>query len=138
MSFFGDLSSKEQNGLRLILRLAETYYSKKPISLNDISKEEGISLKYLEQLMISVRQAGWIKSQLGREGGYLMTKNPAKISLREVMNLLNDNPSLVACLDGNYVCPRQKNCRSRVLWLQLKKTVDQSLDKITLTQAFKK
>ncbi|MEK7072744.1 MAG: Rrf2 family transcriptional regulator, partial [Patescibacteria group bacterium] len=80
MSFFGTISSKEHNSLRLIIQLAQSYDDQKPVSLSEISEEEGISIKYLEQLIMPFKKAKMIESKRGRAGGYVMVKNPKKIS----------------------------------------------------------
>lgn len=134
MSFFGTISSKEHNSLRLIIQLAQSYDDKKPVSLSEISEGEGISIKYLEQLIMPFKKAKMIKSQRGRSGGYIMVKDPKKISLKEIIWLINGNPSLAICLDRGYkkVCDYDHNCVSKDVWGKIQKSMEDSLSKMTL------
>lgn len=136
MSFFGTISSKEHNSLRLMIQLAQSYQNKQPVSLSAISQEEGISIKYLEQLIMPFKQAKIIKSQRGRAGGYLLVKDPKKISLKEIIYLINDNPSLAICLDKGYkqICDYDHNCLSKNIWGKIQKSMEDFLSKITLHQ----
>lgn len=136
MSFFGTISSKEHNSLRLIIQLAESYYDKKPVSLSEISAEEGISIKYLEQLIMPFKKANIIKSQRGRSGGYVMAVDPKKISLKEIIWLINDSPSLAICLDKNYdkSCDYDHNCISKNVWGKIQKSMEGFMSQITLYQ----
>jgi len=139
MSFFGTISSKEHNSLRLIIQLAQSYDSKQPLSLSEISQEEGISIKYLEQLIMPFKQAKIIKSQRGRSGGYIMVKNPKTISLKEIIWLINDSPSLAICLDKGYKqsCDYDHNCISKNVWGKIQKSMEGFLDKIYLSEIIK-
>ncbi|MDO8669074.1 MAG: Rrf2 family transcriptional regulator [Candidatus Buchananbacteria bacterium] len=136
MSFFGTISSKEHNSLRLIIQLSQSYENKKPVSLSEISQEEGISIKYLEQLIMPFKKAGMIKSQRGRAGGYIMVKDPKKISLKEIIWLINDNPSLAICLDRGYkkACDYDHNCVSKNVWGKIQTSMEDFLSQITLHQ----
>lgn len=140
MSFFGTISSKEHNGLRLVIVLAQSYYDQKQLSLSDISKQEGISVKYLEQLIAPFKKAGIMVSQRGRSGGYLMVKNPNEISLRDIMHLLNGSPKLASCLEDTYVdeCQFDHNCASKSVWGSVQKSMDESLSKILLSEIIDK
>ncbi|NCN07188.1 Rrf2 family transcriptional regulator [Candidatus Falkowbacteria bacterium] len=136
MSFFGTISSKKHNSLRLIIQLAQSYTDKKPVSLSEISSEEGISIKYLEQLIMPFKRADIIKSQRGRSGGYIMIKDPKKISLKEIIWLINDSPSLAICLDKDYdkSCNYDHNCISKNIWGKIQKSMEGFLDKIYLSE----
>lgn len=136
MSFFGTISSKEHNSLRLIIKLAQSYDDKKPVALSEISQEEGISVKYLEQLIMPFKKAKIIQSQRGRAGGYVMVKNPKNISLKEIIWLVNDNPSLAICLDKGYKnsCDYDHDCISKNVWSKIQKSMEEFLSKVTLHQ----
>lgn len=140
MSFFSTISARDHYGLRLIMRLAQNYHNKEPLSLSEVSKQENISLKYLEQLITPFRKAGLVKSQRGRSGGYLLSKNPNKISLKEVINLLNNDQKLIICLkdDYNCECPSDHDCSSKLIWHQVQKSMDESLKGVTLSDFLNK
>ena len=133
MSFFGKLTTRERYGLRLALNLAETFYTKEPISLAKISKQEEISMKYLEQLIVPFKKADWIDSIRGREGGYIMKKDPAKTTLKDLIWMIDEEPKLVHCLDpASAKCKRSPNCRARHAWAKVQKAIEESMDSIKL------
>ncbi len=136
MSFFGTISSKEHNSLRLIIKLTQSFYDKKPVALSEISLEEGISIKYLEQLIMPFKKAKIITSQRGRTGGYIMIRDPKNISLKEIIWLINDNPSLAICLDKNYKndCDYDHKCMSKNVWGKIQKSMEGFLDQIYLSE----
>ena len=136
MPFLNTISAKEHAGLRLVLALAANY-NQAPLSLQAIAKQESLSLKYLEQLIIPLRRSGLVKSSRGRQGGYALVKNPKQISLKNVLQILNDEPVLVSCLDKNSPCTLSKHCRSKLAWQKVEQAVGESLEKIKLAQLLK-
>ena len=139
MSFFGKLSSKEHYGLRLILRIAETYYTKSPVSIKDIGAVEGMSEKYLEQLVIPLKEAHWVESIRGRDGGYIMKKDPSKITLKDFIWLIDNRPFLIECLGNSNgrVCPLYNECMSRKAWGIIQKSMEDSMSKIKISDILK-
>lgn len=65
------------------------HYDKDFIKIVDISKRWSIPKKFLEQILITLKTAGYVKSKKGSEGGYKLTKTPSKISLAEIIRLLD-------------------------------------------------
>lgn len=138
MSFFGKLTTRERYGFRLALRLAKTYATKEAVSLSDISEKEEISTKYLEQLIVPFKKAKWVKSLRGREGGYLMIKDPKNLSLRDVMALLNDDLIIVQCLNPKSKhCNHRNNCLARPAWEKIQKALDEALYSIKIGELIK-
>lgn len=135
MSYFGKISAKEHYGLRLAIWLGTTFRTKKPITLAEISRHEKISVKFLEQLVRPFRQAGLVKSTRGRSGGYILTKNPKLVSLKDILDMLTDRSRVVECLaDGQTRCPLEKRCPSKVAWQKVQKELDKTLSKIKISQ----
>ncbi len=138
MSFFAQISAKHHYGLRLALHLAQSYYQGKPISLNKISSYEQISLKYLEQLVVPLKVNGFVKSLRGRSGGYIMVKNPNKVTLKDIIWLYNDKNYLVDCLAPANDCPLDEWCISKQVWAEVQKSIEKTLNNITLGSLIKK
>ena len=69
------ISTKGRYAVRLLLDLA-LYNTKDPIALKDIAKRQGISEKYLEQIIAILNKAGYVRSIRGAQGGYVLAKNP--------------------------------------------------------------
>lgn len=136
MSFFGEITSREHYGLRLALRLAETYKTKNPISLSEISKLENISMKYLEHLIVPIKKAKWVESTRGREGGYLMTKDPAKITLKNLIDITSDSPNIIYCLEknGKKKCSIECTCRSKKAWNRVQEAMFKAMENIKFSE----
>ena len=69
-----------------------------PVSLSDISTNQNIELSYLEQIFRKLRIAGIVKSIRGRNGGYVYAKNPANISIKEIMHAVDEVLDATKCL----------------------------------------
>lgn len=132
MSILGSISTKEHYGVRLILRIAETFYTNKPISISEISEKEHLSSKYLEHLVVPFRNANWIKSQRGRDGGYLMLKDPHEVSLKDIIVLLNEDVGFVECLkEGKRnMCSLEKKCKCKSVFGKLQKIIEAEMENI--------
>jgi Rrf2 family protein len=132
------ISSQEEYGLRCLLRLARAK-EEESLTIPEIAHAEGLSAPYVAKLLAVLRQAGLIGSQLGRTGGYHLTRKPSVIGLGEVLLALGeplyDDPGYCqrhagAVTDGN--CVHQGDCTLRALWQTLEQWMRKSLDKITL------
>lgn len=134
MAYFGQISAKEHYVLRMILQLAMSYEKDIPVSLKMINEKEQISLKYLEQLIRPFIRAGWIESRRGRGGGYMMIKDPRLISLRDLMNVIEERPYVVECMDRQEKqrCPLETHCLSKRAWQRVQHAIDDALQGITL------
>ncbi|MBU1992774.1 MAG: Rrf2 family transcriptional regulator [Patescibacteria group bacterium] len=137
MAFFAKISTKEHYGLQLALQLAQTYFTKKPVSLAEISKAENISLKYLEQLIIPFKKGKWIKSVRGREGGYLMIKDPKKISLQDMIKMMDSDMSVVSCLCKGSSCKLSSKCASQKAWRQVQAAIEKALEDVKFADLIK-
>lgn len=124
------ISTKGRYGIRLMLRLG-LQYGKNHISLKVISKEQGISEKYLEQIISPLSKAGLVISFRGAQGGYSLTKAPEEITVGEILRILEGSLSPVDCLD-KVACERTDSCASVFLWKRLKDAVDNIVDNTTL------
>ena len=102
-----------------------------PVSLSDISLNQNIEITYLEQIFRKLRIAGIVKSIRGRNGGYLYAKDPANISIKEVMHAVDEILDATKC-NGTSACHNGKKCSMHDLWHELNILVDDYLDKITI------
>ena len=133
MSFFAQVSTKERYALRMMLMLAKTYYSKEPIALSEISREEHISLKYLEQIMIPFKKQGWLESHRGPKGGYLMIKDPKEITLKDIIFTISEDKTIVPCLNaGTQECELYQKCCAKKAWKTIQEALENAMDTITL------
>jgi Rrf2 family protein len=83
-----ELSCKNEYALLALIELAVHYKSGEPLQIRQISAQQKIPDRYLEQLLATLRRCGLIRSQRGAKGGYVLARDPWKITLLEVMNCL--------------------------------------------------
>ena len=112
------------------LRVLET---RGPVSLSDISLNQSIELSYLEQIFRKLRIAGIVKSIRGRNGGYLYAKDPSIVSIKEIMNAVEEDMDATSC-NGLSTCKDGKKCNTQNLWQELNQVVDNYLSKITINK----
>lgn len=109
------LSTRGRYGTRLMLELTK-HYGQGPVSMSQISKNQNIPIKYLEQLVIPLKKAKLITSVRGPKGGHMLARPPEKISLWELLQLLESKFSFVDCLRNEDVCENVSNCPVRPVW----------------------
>ena len=111
------LSTKGRYGTRLMLNLAQHYDAKKQaIVLKNISEEEEISIRYLEQIIIPLKIHKLVKSVRGAGGGYSLARNPFEIKLIDIIEALEGPICLVDCVEDNDFCNRIPLCATHEIW----------------------
>ena len=104
------------------------------VSLGDVSKRQGISRKYLEQVIALMHKAGYVESQRGKGGGYRLTRKPEDYTLGEILRAAEGSLAPVACLDCSTVdiCSHLKDCPTVMIYRDLGKVTSEYLDSKTL------
>ena len=125
------LSTRSRYGTRLMLELAENY-PHGPLHLSTIALQQGISVKYLEQIIIPLKKAKYIQSVRGPKGGHILAKPPAEITVGEIVALLEDGASLTECSENPKICDRSPNCATRGLWRAAAQAMFDKLNSMTL------
>lgn len=125
------LSTRGRYGVRLMFDLA-VHYGKGPIFLKDIAERQGISEKYLWQLVNPLKTAGLVNSLRGARGGYILGREPGQISLREILQVLEGSLCLVDCVDNPSLCERAEGCISRDVWGEASRGLLRMLGETTL------
>ncbi len=125
------LSTRSRYGVRAVLELG-IEYGKGPVQIKTISERQGISNKYLEQLMALLKSAGLVKSIRGPKGGYFLAKEPSKVRLDEVFKVLEGPFAVVGCIEDADYCPRYSDCVTRSLWCQVQKAIEDTLQSNTV------
>jgi Rrf2 family transcriptional regulator, iron-sulfur cluster assembly transcription factor len=125
------LSTKSRYGTRLMVDMAQ-HYEDGPIRLTNIAKRQGISVKYLEQIIIPLKRAKYIQSVRGPKGGYVLAKPPEEITVAEIVALMEEGTTLVECSDRSESCQRSSTCLTRNLWKEAAQAMFDKLQAITL------
>ena len=102
----------------------------------DISRAEGISVAYLEQLLNRLRRDNLIRSIRGPNGGYLLSKDAGKITVADIVKTLEGNIYPVHCVTtgkgASLACKKSKTCVPKTVWVRLSKAINDCLSSITL------
>ena len=137
------MSTRGRYGARLMVALALRYGSGS-ILLREIARQEGISEKYLGQIVIPLKAAGLIASHRGAHGGYFLARLPEDITVKDVVEAIEGRIAPVPCVDpeaGAGVgecgenpagCDRVTTCVVTQVWKKLRLDIDRSLSSFTL------
>lgn len=125
------LSTRSRYGTRLLLDMAQRY-DQGPVQLGAIAKRQDISVKYLEQLIIPLKRAQYVKSVRGPRGGHMLAKSPDEITVGEVVRLLEGGVRLTDCTENPEVCARAGECLTRRVWKEAARAMYDKLNSLTL------
>ena len=126
------ISTKGRYSLRMLLDLAE-HRNEGFISLKDISERQGISKKYLEQLVTLLNRPDIMRANRGNKGGYMLAKEPAQYTVGQILRIAEGGLHPVSCLeDIPNRCDRSEFCKTLPVWQGLEKAISGYLDGITL------
>jgi Rrf2 family cysteine metabolism transcriptional repressor len=117
--------------VRAMLDLAFNF-GEDPVLIKDISIRQGISKGYLEQLFIPLRVAGLVRGIRGARGGFMLTRPPKEIRLSEIIQATEGSIAPVACVDEPRLCRKSRECITRDVWVEMKRSCDSVLESLTL------
>ena len=124
------LSTRSRYGVRLMLDLA-LHADEGPVRLGYVAQRQGIGIKYLEQIIISLKKADYVTSVRGPKGGHLLTRPPEEITVGEIVGLLEGGLKLTRCTQYPEECVRSSSCVTRILWKEATEAIRERLDAIT-------
>ena len=127
------VTKKGEYAMRALVDLALNY-KKGMRQIQDIVREETIPEKFLEQILIILKNAGIIQSKRGIGGGYLLSRSPDKISLGEVIRVIDGPIGPMSCVDksGDGGCPKEVVCGIRSVMVDVNNAMTDILDRVTL------
>ena len=126
------ISTKGRYALRVLIDLA-TNQSDRYLPLKEIAERQQISEKYLESIIVLLSKADLLDGHRGKGGGYRLKRSPSEYSVGEILRLVENNMTAVACLDcDSKGCERASDCRTLSVWQNLQTRIDDYLDSITL------
>ena len=129
------ITTKGRYGLRALIDLAQ-YSEIEPVSINSIAARQGISERYLEQLMTLLKKAQLIKSIRGAGGGYVLAKDMEHISVGDVLRALEGSLEPVECAafsEGDS-CEAAGGCVTKYVWQRINESITRTVDEISLKQ----
>lgn len=126
------ISTKGRYAVRVMLDLALNNTGE-CIKVKDIAARQGISEKYLEQIIAVLNRAGYVKSVRGAQGGYRMAKDPGEYTVGMILRLTEGDMAPVACLEeGAPECERCDTCETLEVWKKLYEAVNNVIDNVTI------
>jgi Rrf2 family protein len=117
--------------MRAVIELAVSD-RKGPLQLKVIAQRQDISAKYLEQLMVVLKSAGFVRSIRGAKGGYVLAKAPNQIKLSDIFHCLEGAVSTVECVENEDYCQRAADCVARQVWIEVQEAIEGVLQSTTL------
>jgi len=127
------LSTKGRYGTRLMLNLAFHFNNgNESVILKNISDDEEISIRYLEQIIIPLKIARLVKSIRGAGGGYTLARSPSEIKLSEILHALEGSCCLVDCVEDNDYCDRIPICATYEVWKEATNMLKKYFDSLNL------
>ena len=130
------LSAKSDYALRALFHLTELYQGEqtKPVSIRILAGRNNIPKRYLEQIMIDLRERGWVKSISGRDGGFVLGKHPSQITMGDVVRHFDTVLAPIDCVsESNYrACTQEPHCKFRRVLLDIRNYTTARMDEATL------
>lgn len=129
------LSTKGRYGLRALIDLAQ-YSEIEPVSISSIAARQGISERYLEQLMALLKKNGLVKSIRGAGGGYTLAKDAAEISVGDVLRALEGNLEPVDCpaFTADASCESAGYCVTKHVWKRINESINQTVNEMKISE----
>jgi Rrf2 family protein len=133
------MSKKAKYAINAMVHLARKH-GDGPITIGEIAEEENIPQKFLEAILLELKNAGLLSSKKGKGGGYYMIKPPADVNMADIMRLMDGPIALLPCVSFKHYercdeCKDENTCSIRQVFFEVRnKTVDMlkeaSLDKV--------
>ncbi len=127
------ISRKAEYALRALVAIAR---QPKSWQIQELSAQENIPVKFLEQILLTLRHAGLLSSKRGVGGGYSLRKSPTEISVSEVIRVLDGPIALVPCAGESAgepcTCPHPQTCALRLLMTDVRRDLSSMLDHRTI------
>lgn len=120
------ISRKTDYGVRALIDLSQ-HYGQGEILSSDIAVRQDIPQPYLDQLLISLRKAGLVRSRRGPQGGHTLAKPPAQITLAEATAALEGSISPLSCVEEPHSCSHSPSCALRDVWQEIGEVTEKLL-----------
>ena len=126
------ISTKGRYGLRAMIDLAVNGNNGTPVFLSDIAKRQAVSEKYLEHIFSALNKGGIVKAQRGRKGGYMLDRSADRITILDIITVLEGPCTLVDCVQDTTVCNKSNICVTREIWNKTGAAIRNVLNSYTL------
>ena len=131
------ISTKGRYGLRMLMDMA-AHQASGPVTLHEVSERQGISAKYLWQIVNQLKTAGFVRGVRGPKGGYVLVREPEAITLLDLVQALEGPIALVECVAEESACSRAQGCVAQSVWSEVKRATCEALKSITLAEVLRR
>ena len=125
------ISTKGRYAIRVMMDLGMNG-NDKFTSLKDIARRQGLSNKYLEQIIAMLNKAGYLETARGNNGGYKLAKKPSEYTIGEILRATEGDLAPIYCLTEEGECDKRENCKTLSFWKGLDDAINQYVDSKTL------
>lgn len=129
-------STKTRYGVRAVLEIA-LKEDKNGIYQKEIAQNQGISYKYLDQIINALKVAGLVTKAAGRKSGYILMRKPSDITVYDIHNAFEPGICVIDCVAPEYDCKRKEICSLKGFWGKLNHQIVQYLKSITIADLMK-
>ncbi len=125
------VSTKGDYGVRALVELAH-HFGQGPVQSAEIASRQEVPEPYLDQLLTTLRRAGFIRSVRGPQGGHALIRQPGELTLSEVVVALEGSLAPMACVDDPDACTKTGGCIQRGVWEQVRNATQEILESVTI------
>ena len=121
--------------LKALIMLAERYPVPQPLRVEEIAETQRVPENYLRRLLVELKRGGLVVSQKGPSGGYLLARPPSRITMADVVQIIEGDYVPVECLEDGITdppCRRDEFCAMRDVWREVRHSVIAILQRTTL------
>ena len=131
------LTKKAEYGLRAIINLGIAQaLGRNRVSVADLAFADNLPMKFLEQILITLREAGYVETQRGKNGGYFLAKDAKTVKMGDLVRLLDGPLAPIACASQTAYepcsCADEDHCGLRMLMIDVRNAISGILDRYTL------
>jgi Rrf2 family protein len=132
------ISKKTDYALRALFTLVE-HFGGSPIPIRELARRNDVPKRFLEQIMLQLKAQGWVDSEAGIRGGYVLAKSPSKITMGDVVRHFDGILAPIDCVSvtGYKRCSQEPVCKFRRVFLDARNFVAGVMDKATLAEIAK-
>lgn len=125
------LTYKGDYALKAVLYLA-VRYDTRPVTIHEMARELDIPVKFLEQILLSLKKGAFVESKRGKVGGYNLAKDPSRVTVGEIVRFVDGPIEPIACIEHGYAgCKDTYRCAFRPIWKRLAAATSDIVDTVT-------
>jgi Rrf2 family protein len=131
------LSKRGEYALRALIDFGLAEAMGRPLlQVNELASKEDLPVKFLEQILMQLKAAGYLESRRGKHGGYLLARRPEDIQIGQVVRLIDGPLAPIRCVSQvayeRCTCPDEEHCGLRMVMLDVRNAISNILDRFSL------